>query len=154
MQVSTCNSYAHNSICKKKGNGLVGKGGSCVCKCVCVCVCVGCMVLVLHNAGVCFASAVPCSSYMAMQVYTRNRPMADDVNLSQVAQDLPGLSGETLLESAAELIVLTVARSGFSPQRQLVLQSAPHRVSAHDDAGLCSSLCVYKISINAVRAVQ
>ncbi len=29
-----------------------------------------------------------------MQVHTRNRPMADDVNLAQVAQDLPGLSGE------------------------------------------------------------
>lgn len=28
-----------------------------------------------------------------LQVHTRKRPMADDVNLAQIAQDLPGLSG-------------------------------------------------------------
>ena len=32
-----------------------------------------------------------------LQVHTRNRPMAEDVNLAQVAQDLPGLSGDPSL---------------------------------------------------------
>lgn len=30
------------------------------------------------------------------QVHARSRPMADDVDLMQVAQDLPGLSGAAL----------------------------------------------------------
>ena len=29
-------------------------------------------------------------------MHARSRPMADDVDLMQVAQDLPGLSGKTL----------------------------------------------------------
>lgn len=36
----------------------------------------------------------PSYACQPLQVHTRNRPMADDVNLSQIAQDLPGLSGE------------------------------------------------------------
>ena len=43
------------------------------------------------------AGACPCEPGCGgAQVHARSRPMADDVDLMQVAQDLPGLSGEAL----------------------------------------------------------
>ena len=48
--------------------------------------------LSLHTAPV-DSSLSAADAFQWLQVHTRNRPMADDVNLTQVAQDLPGLSG-------------------------------------------------------------
>ncbi|KAL3161042.1 hypothetical protein ABBQ38_009425 [Trebouxia sp. C0009 RCD-2024] len=47
-----------------------------------------------------------------LKVHTRNRPMADDVNLSQVAQDLPGLSGAELANVMNEAALEAVRRNG------------------------------------------
>ncbi|KAL0050459.1 hypothetical protein WJX82_011563 [Trebouxia sp. C0006] len=47
-----------------------------------------------------------------LKVHTRNRPMADDVNLVQVAQDLPGLSGAELANVMNEAALEAVRRNG------------------------------------------
>lgn len=47
-----------------------------------------------------------------LKVHVRNRPMADDVNLEQVAQDLPGLSGAELANVMNEAALEAVRRNG------------------------------------------
>lgn len=82
--------------------------------------------------------------------------MADDVNLSQVAQDLPGLSGDTLLASTAELVVFSLWKGQASILGVKILCCKAHLIESQwmMTLAFASTLFVLETSIKFVRAVQ